>query len=202
MKKHLLALAMFTISLLTLETSHAQQTKKEHKKHENVLNLTADQQSKLKEIKKEQKAQAKAIKADSSISAEDRKKKLKDLHGSFSQKEKAILTPEQIAKQDSLRATHKHFGKDGKKKGKDGLSKLNLSDQQKQSLKSLHQTQKAKIETVKSNTALSDQDKKQQIASIRQEGRTEFQKLLTPEQKEKIQKFRSSRKMPSPQSNG
>ena len=112
------------------------------------------------------------------------------------------MTPEQQAKQDSLRASHKHFGKGGKKKDKAGLSKLNLSDQQKQSLKSLHQTQKAKIETVKSNTTLSDQDKKQQIASIRKEGRTEFQKLLTDEQKEKMQQFRSYRKMPSPQGNG
>ncbi|PZP51397.1 MAG: hypothetical protein DI598_03305 [Pseudopedobacter saltans] len=204
MKKHFLLLTMFTISLFTLTASKAQQTGKDHQKHENVLNLTADQQAKLKAIKKTEKEQAKAIKADSSISAEDRKKKIKDLHSSFSQQQKAILTPEQQAKQDSLRATHKKFGKGGKKKGQTAFSnmkKLNLSDQQKASLKSLHQTQKDKIASIKTNTNLSDQEKKQQIASIHKDGRAEFQKLLTPEQKEQLQKSRPYRKRSTTQSN-
>lgn len=191
MKKQLLVLAMCTISLFTYNASHAQKTN-DGQKHSNVLNLTTDQQAKMKEIRKSEKTQAKAIKADSSLSAEARKQKLKELHSGFSQQERAILTPEQQAKQDSLRATHKHFGKGGK--GRTAFSKLNLSDEQKQSLKSLHQTQKDKIAAVKSNTIISDQEKHQQIASIRKEGRQEFQKLLTPEQKSQMQQMRSSRK--------
>ncbi len=200
MKKQLLILAMCTIGLFTYNASNAQKADG-GKKHANVLNLTADQQSKMKDIRKSEKTQAKAIKADSSLSADAKKQKLKDLHSGFSQQERAVLTPEQQAKQDSLRATHKHVGKGGKgKKGQMAFAKkLNLSDEQKQSMKSLHQAQKDKITAVKSNTALSDQEKRQQIVSIRKEGRQEFQKLLTPEQKSQIQQMRSSRKnAPSP----
>ena len=117
MKKHFLAVALFLVSALAVNSSHAQQSEKKHKEHANVLNLTADQQSKLKAIKKDQKAQSKAIRADSSLSQEQKKQKMKELHGSFSQKKNAILTPDQIAKQDSLRAMHKHYGK-GRKKDK------------------------------------------------------------------------------------
>jgi|GEM_PF-4671176 len=176
MKKQLFALAMCTISLLTFQTSNAQNAPThKSRQHGNVLNLTADQQAKIKELRKTEKEQ-----------------------------ERAILTPEQQAKQDSLFASHKqHFakGRQGHRRGHAAFAKLNLSDQQKARLKTLHQTQKGKITAVKSNTNLSDQEKRQQITAIRKESRQEFQKLLTPEQKSQIQKMRSSRKNTSTQNN-
>ncbi|MFT4203250.1 MAG: hypothetical protein QM610_04990 [Chitinophagaceae bacterium] len=300
MKKTLVILAVSAVGLLTYDTSHAQKTDGRIK--QNVLNLTADQQAKMKQIHQSEKEQAKAIKADSSLSADARKKQLRDLHDKFSQQERAILTPEQQAKQDSLRATHHHFGK-GKKGGLDrngfaahrphhappGLDhmgqqdkpdslhsdfehfakgkkhggmdrngfaarrphhapprfdhmgqqdkpdslnsdfehfakarkhggmdrngfaarrphhappKLNLTDQQKQDLKALRQTQKDKIDSIKSNTALSEQEKHQQIASVRTEGRKAFQQLLTPEQKAQFSHRPPHRRIPPPQDNG
>lgn len=200
MKKQLFVLAMCTIGLFTFNASQAQQTGS-GQKHPNVLNLTADQQAKVKELRKSEKDQAKTIKANTALSADDKKKQLKDLHTNFSKQERDLLTPEQQAKQDSLRASHKHGGRG--QKGQTAFSKLNLSSEQKQSLQSLRQTQKDKIAAVRSNASLSDQDKKQQITSIRKEGRAEFQKVLTPEQKSQLQQMRANRKAVAPQvSNG
>ena len=79
-------------------------------RHENMakeLGLTADQKAQMKSIHMDAKKQAEAIKADSSLSAEQKKAKLKELHEQTMQKSEAILTPEQKQKFEQERAEHK-----------------------------------------------------------------------------------------------
>jgi periplasmic protein CpxP/Spy len=79
-------------------------------RHENMakeLGLTADQKAQMKSIHMDAKKQAEAIKADSSLSAEQKKAKLKELHEQTMQKSEALLTPEQKQKWEKERAEHK-----------------------------------------------------------------------------------------------
>jgi len=67
------------------------------------LNLTEDQQAKLKPIIEDQSKQMKAIHADTSLAPADRQAKMKEVHESSIEKMNAILTPDQQAKWKQMR---------------------------------------------------------------------------------------------------
>jgi Spy/CpxP family protein refolding chaperone len=62
------------------------------------LNLTADQQAKLKPILEDQAQQMKTVRDDTSLSQEQKKAKMKAIHESFHGQINGVLTPEQQAK--------------------------------------------------------------------------------------------------------
>jgi protein CpxP len=80
-----------------------------------VLNLTDDQQAKIKPILEERQQKMSALMQDNSLSREDRHAKFQDIRSSSSQQIRAILTPEQQKKMDEMRA--KHEAQWEKKKG-------------------------------------------------------------------------------------
>ncbi|HLH07076.1 MAG TPA: hypothetical protein VKW78_07560 [Terriglobales bacterium] len=65
------------------------------KKMAEKLNLTADQQAKLKPIFQQAHAQAKTIRQDTSLTQEQKRAKMKDLHQTTMAQLNEILTPEQ-----------------------------------------------------------------------------------------------------------
>ena len=67
------------------------------------LNLTEDQQAKLKPIIEDQSKQMKAIHNDTSLAPADRQAKMKDVHESSIEKMNAILTPDQQVKWKQMR---------------------------------------------------------------------------------------------------
>jgi len=62
------------------------------------LNLTEDQQAKLKPILEDQSKQMKALHDDTSLAPADKQAKMKELHESSGEKINAVLTPDQQAK--------------------------------------------------------------------------------------------------------
>ena len=62
------------------------------------LNLTEDQQAKLKPILEDQSKQMKALHDDTSLAPADKQAKMKELHESSTEKINAVLTPDQQAK--------------------------------------------------------------------------------------------------------
>jgi Spy/CpxP family protein refolding chaperone len=67
------------------------------------LNLTEDQQAKLKPILEDQSKQIKAIHDDASLAPADRQAKMKEVHESSTEKINAVLTPDQQAKWKQMR---------------------------------------------------------------------------------------------------
>ena len=86
-----------------------------HDKMAKELGLTDDQKAQMKSIHMDARKQAEAIKADSSLSADQKKAKLKELHEQTMQKSEALLTPDQKQKFEQMRAEHKgkrgHMGR-------------------------------------------------------------------------------------------
>ena len=62
------------------------------------LNLSDDQKAKIKPILQDQMQQMKAVRADSSLSEEQKRTKIKSIHDSSHDRLNAVLTPEQQAK--------------------------------------------------------------------------------------------------------
>ena len=82
------------------------------------LNLTEDQQAKLKPILEDQSKQMKAIHEDTSLAPADRQAKMKELHESSMEKVNAILTPDQQAKWKQMRQEMMEKHKEMKDHGK------------------------------------------------------------------------------------
>jgi len=65
------------------------------------------------------------------------------------------------------------------------MKDLNLTDVQKEQMKKNMQEMRAKMEDLRNNTTLSEDDKRTQMKSLRDEQKAKMDALLTPEQKEK-----------------
>lgn len=69
-----------------------------------VLGLSADQKARMKELNQQEKAAREAVRADASLDKEQKRAKAHEIHLSFIAQRDALLTPEQKAKADQLRA--------------------------------------------------------------------------------------------------
>ena len=67
------------------------------------LNLTADQKSQMKTLHQDMKQQREGIMNDQSLTADQKKDKMKDLRKSQSEKMNTILTPDQQSKMKEMR---------------------------------------------------------------------------------------------------
>jgi len=81
------------------------------------LNLTEDQQAKLKPIIEDQAKQLKALHDDTSLAPADKQAKMKELHESSIEKMNAVLTPDQQAKWKQMRQEMMEKHKEMKSQG-------------------------------------------------------------------------------------
>jgi periplasmic protein CpxP/Spy len=84
------------------------------------LNLTADQKAQMKTMREDSKQQRDAIQNDASLTQDQKKEKMKELHKTQSDKMNSILTPEQQAtwkaNMQQMKENRKMDGKRGKAK--------------------------------------------------------------------------------------
>ncbi len=80
------------------------------------LGLTAEQEAKWKQIGQQERTALQALRDDTSLSKEDRRAKAMETNKSFAAQRRALLTPEQQAKFDDMRATmRKRAGERGER---------------------------------------------------------------------------------------
>lgn len=75
------------------------------------LNLSADQQSKMAEIRKEYQQRRKAIKDDNTLGQDEKKQQMKELAKAEQAQVKTVLTKEQLQKMQHMRKGHKKRNK-------------------------------------------------------------------------------------------
>jgi periplasmic protein CpxP/Spy len=97
------------------------------------LNLNSDQQTKVEGIFKSEQSQMEGLRADTSLSQEDRHAKMMDIHKSTSDQIRAVLDPDQQKKWDEMESKrgqwqgHHHGGE-----GQNGSEGQNAPPQQQQ----------------------------------------------------------------------
>ena len=70
------------------------------------------------------------------------------------------------------------------------IKELDLSKQQKKEIKKYKKADKAKVTAIKNNSALTEQQKKDQLAQLHNEKLEKLEGILTPEQKEKMKQMK------------
>lgn len=157
------------------------------------LDLTADQKTKLKSIREAEKAEMKALKSDGKSDADRAARK--QLHDKYQTQIDAVLTAEQKAKlKEERQETRGERGKGERIGNRDGMVKdLNLTAEQKTKVADINSEFKTKMETLRSNSALSDADRRTQMKALAEEHHTRLKAVLTPEQISKMDEKRKGR---------
>jgi len=183
-------------------TSVKDHKQKHHGKHHDgkkmalqQLNLSDAQKAQMKASNEEFKSKMKAAQSNENQTV----KQLRDTRASLAKAHKAkmesILTTEQKGKLAELKANAKkqhgeHFAKHFDKM----KQQLNLTDQQVATLKSNQESIKGKLKAIKDNDQLDRTAKMQQVKALRTEMKSNFDNVLTKEQKDKMQTLRAERK--------
>ncbi|MCU1306778.1 MAG: hypothetical protein JWN45_1473 [Acidobacteriaceae bacterium] len=150
------------------------------------LNLTADQQAKIKQIREQDRASMKAIRDDKSLTPEQRQEKIRALRVSMKRDMDAVLTPDQLQKMAKMRESGE-MGGPGGHPGMMGMAKkLNLTADQQTKVKSIMESTHQQMQTVEQNQSLSQQDKQAQIKQLHESTKTQISALLTPDQQQKF----------------
>jgi len=188
------------------------------------MNLSKDQQKKMTLMARDIKAQMKTVNEDSTLTRQERRRKLITIREDASNKRKAILSAKQMEQYEknladsrtwkkneedtTARVTNNekrnNIGKDEnglsrkmeKKASKKSGQDLELSADQKKKLLDLTLEKRDKERNIMSNLTLSKQERESQLEQLRREQNMALDEILTPAQKAAwIQKQRDNRLM-------
>jgi Spy/CpxP family protein refolding chaperone len=74
------------------------------------LKLTSDQQPKVLDIFKSEQSQMQSLWSDNSTAQDDRRSKMMEIHKTSNDQVRALLTPDQQKKFDTMQTRHEHMG--------------------------------------------------------------------------------------------
>jgi periplasmic protein CpxP/Spy len=77
------------------------------------LNLTSDQQAKVLDVLKSEQSQMQSLHSDTSLSQDDRRSKMMDIHKASNDQIRALLNPDQQKKFDEMQSKHGNWGHQG-----------------------------------------------------------------------------------------
>lgn len=159
------------------------------------LNLTADQRAQLKSIHQSTREQLLALRNDQTLAPEQRQAKARSIQQGAHQQMLGILTPQQqeIMKNNRReghgRGPGRGFGR-GEGSGDGDRAALGLTADQRSQLKSIHESTRDQVTTIRNDATLTQEQKMEKIRSIHQGVRQQVSGILTPEQREKMKEGR------------
>lgn len=155
------------------------------------LNLSQQQQDQAKTIFQQTGEQAKAIRNDASLTADQKKEKMKALHESSQAQINGLLTPDQQKQFAELKAQGKQRMHDRKMAmGKRMAEKLNLSQQQQDQLKPIFEGSRQQAKAIWQDNSLTQDQKKEKMQALHESTQAQVNGILTPDQQQQWQQMR------------
>jgi Spy/CpxP family protein refolding chaperone len=156
------------------------------------LNLTADQKAKIQPILQNEIQQARSIHQNASLTPDQQKAQMQQIHQAARDQVKQILTPEQVAQMG--KGPGKGPGMDHGGPGHDPLAwmskTLNLTDEQKTKLQPLFDGQHKQVQSVMQDSSLTPEQKHAKVEDIRKATHQQVMSVLTPEQQNQMKQMR------------
>jgi Spy/CpxP family protein refolding chaperone len=151
------------------------------------LNLTDAQKQQFKSINEEYRAKFKALRSNDNATVGDVKKQSEALRKEQQEKMQNILTADQKAKMQELRSKKQTGSKaKGEKRFEEMQNDLNLSNDQATKLKSQNEAFRNKMQAIRDNKTLSQEQKKEQVKALAAEHKESLKSVLTAEQLDKM----------------
>ena len=205
------------VILLTIGAAQAQTNstdkrpghKKEQKQSFDKLNLSSDQKARLQSIREDFKKQTADLKNNTSLTADQKQARRKELHEQFRAQSEAILTPaqkEQMAKskeewKEKNKEARKDFKKDGKQRPGRGMNRgqgaaqkdLGLNADQQKKMEQMRADFRNKFSSLRSDNSLTADQKKLKMQEMRKQQQEQMKSILTPDQIQKMESARQDR---------
>ena len=200
------------------QTQNVRQSRweKQFERFSKTLNLTEDQQEKIKSIFEDQAEQLQAVGSDKSLSQQDKREKVKAIHTATDEKIEPFLTPDQMQKWGEWKQknrdrtaerrerasnrdnnqgqwrTHRRGNQETNWQTRfEQFSKaVNLTDEQQEKIKPIFQNETQQLLSLRDDKSMSAEDKQEKLKQIREATRDQIQPLLTPDQLEKWGAYR------------
>ena len=165
------------------------------------LNLTEEQEAKIKPFLEDESTKIKAIRDDSSLTREQKRAKVREIHSATYEQFKPILTLEQQKKHDEMRKSVGEWHKRGHfvASPADRLERmsryLDLTEEQKTKIKPILEDESAKIKALRDDQSItSRQQKRDKMREIRVGTFEQIKPLLTADQLKKHDEMMKQRK--------
>jgi Spy/CpxP family protein refolding chaperone len=152
------------------------------------LNLTDEQKEKLQAVIRGQMEKLRELRQDTSLSAEDKREKLRTIREGITAEVKKVLTPEQFEKWKAKQGQSAGAGGAALARVQEAIKDLNLTDQQKEQLKPIYQEQMDKLRELHQDGTLSMAEKLEKLKGMRKEIAPKLKKVLDAEQYAKWEK--------------
>jgi arsenate reductase-like glutaredoxin family protein len=164
-----------------------------------TLDLTDEQASQLRAIHEKWQKIAKAIHSNKELSKEEKKAKLKEAFKEMDAAVRELLSEEQYAKLVELRRTSARPNQNGNEENGHSRAEhrrelrqiLELTEEQVEKLRAVHQYAMKKIKAIIANEELSKEEKKKQIKEVKKQAHNRRMEIFTEEQKKKLRKWRA-----------
>jgi Spy/CpxP family protein refolding chaperone len=171
----------------------------ERKKHHpgmefQKLNLTEDQKAKFKTQNESFRQQMEELKKNDNITVKDWKAKAENIRKEHKNNTQNILTSEQKAQMEKMKAEGKvkHEAM-GKERGDKMKTALGLTDEQSAKLQSNRKEMGEKMKSLRESKSLSDEQKKEQMKELMKKQRDSMKSILTEEQLKKLKETKHKR---------
>lgn len=209
-----IALALVLVSTATAAQQRGRQGMRGHHGGQSMSSvpglrqypLSTDQQNEIARIRTEGHRQMQQVRQDTSLSAQQRADRMRDIHQQTHQQVMNVLTEQQrqeLSNWWSTRSQMPHGGRGagpgmgmgaGSMKGTmPGLTQSPLSDAQKQRILSIRSSYRQQIMDARRNTSMSSQQRMDRINQLRQQQHQEIMNVLTPAQRQEFDNWWSSR---------
>lgn len=167
---------------------------KEKGKMMQELNLTEAQKTQMKSINMDFRNKMQELKKQDNITVKELNERKATLMQERKSKTMAILSNEQKEKMETLKKDRQEKGKMMETKHLDRMqSKLNLTNDQSAKIKAKNDELRQKMTSIRENSSLTQDQKKDQMQQLRQERKSYMESILTADQKKKMEEMKSKR---------
>lgn len=190
MKKLFLSLIIFTSVSFAAFSNNSDGRRDDRHIGLKELNLTENQQIKVRSLNEEFKNKMDALRADEALSKEAKREKMKELSASKRTQFEAILTTEQKAKMEQMQTKRKDAPRKGRRnmaERPDRMEKnLNLTDSQKTQMRSLNDTFRKQMQELRADNSLDKNTRNTKRKELAASHKEQVRSILTPEQQAKM----------------
>ena len=173
------------------EVKPVEKEKMFHKKELSSLNLTGEQKTKMKLMNQDLRKQAEELRKQDNLTVKESREKMEALRKDHQAKFQSLLRPEQKVQMEKNNEARRARGKEyGEKRQAKMKEELNLSDEQMTKITASRKATAEKMKAVHENTALSDEEKREQVKELIKQQKESTKSLLTEEQKQKMKEHK------------
>jgi Spy/CpxP family protein refolding chaperone len=144
---------------------------------------------------KDSRSQMEVLRNDTTLTPEQRRTQVRQIRETTQARLRSVLTPAQQAKAEELRAQARQKMEERRQLAADRrlermTTELGLSASQGSAIKSITEQARNQAKTIRENSALTQEQKIQQLQTLRTDTRNQIASNLTPEQKTKLEQLR------------